>query len=208
MVAFYAVPVLLMVAITYTVNKMGAADTSLTASTVSDSGIAILAQDLRAVDPADLIRQAAREARRRQPSATQSYGFFYHLSHGVLDSTGTTPNILLTFTYRATDPTKPPGQDIQAAGFDVRVHDGKFYVSDTIQSNRPDPVWPEPACSFAGVWRAAVQSGVPENAVVDVYYQEAHSAKHHGQMVWNLSVSGHNEFDRDIDAAACKIADK
>ena len=206
--AFAAVPVLFWAARFYVGNTNVVAGTSSTVTAISDSGIAIKAQNLHAVDPADLIRQAASEARRRQPSATQAYGFFYHLQQGAFDSTGSLANILLTFTYRATDPSKPPGQDVHEAGFDVTVRDGKFYLRDTIKSGRPEPVWPEPLCPFADAWRAAVQSGVPENAVVDVYYRESPSSRHQGQVVWSISVTGHNEWDRYVDMTTCKIVSR
>jgi hypothetical protein len=175
------------------------------AAGAQDPGVPLRVPNLRAVDPVDIIRQARAEACRRQPNCALTYAFIGGVAAGTIDTTGNSANVLLTVAFRATDPTKPPGQDIIDAGFNIRVRSGKLYLDDGAGGSRPNPSWPDPNCTFSNAWRAAVASGVASNAIVDIYYRDGFGKSAERKVVWSVSVNGHPELSRQIDSATCEI---
>ncbi len=169
--------------------------------------IAIQAADLRALDPAELIRQAHSEACRRRPDCALTYSYIGGVRAGLLDTTADSANVLINIAYRATDPTKVPGEDVLDSGFAVRVREGKMYLQDGFPSSRPEPVWPDPQCSFVRAWQSAVRSGTPGNAVADVYYRDGHGPRARSRLVWYIRVQSHLEWSRQVDATTCEVLD-
>jgi hypothetical protein len=164
-------------------------------------GIPIAAGDLRAVDPADLIHQAAAEVRKRDQNCELIYAYIGEVKGGVLDATGHTS--LLQWGCLTVDPTKPPGQDVLDHQWDVRVANGELALSRSNHASRHKPPWVEPGCRFADAWAAALASGLPANATTSVYYRGIEDA-----MVWFISVDGHPELERRIDGNGCTLVRK
>lgn len=65
---------------------------------------------------------------------------------------------------------------------------------------------PPPACSMRQAWRAAVQSGVPANALASFVYEDAEDRPNGG--AWQISVSGRPELERHVLNASCTVARK
>lgn len=179
-------------------GALSPATTAGARSVTGGAGIPIAAGDLRAVDPADLIHQAAAEVRKRDQNCELIYAYIGEVANGVLDATGYTS--LLQWGCRSVDPAKPPGQDVQDHQWDVRVSSGQLVLSQSNHAMRNTPPWVEPGCRFADAWAAALASGLPANAVTSVYYRGVGDA-----MAWFISVDGHPELDRRIDGKTCTL---
>jgi hypothetical protein len=61
------------------------------------------------------------------------------------------------------------------------------------------PVWPAP-CGYDSLWKAALASGVPANAVANIDYSDSSAP------FCVFKVPGHPELDREIGGADCRAA--
>jgi serine/threonine protein kinase len=173
-----------------------------------DEGIAIQATDLQAVDPADLIRQSRLETSRRGAKCGLSHAKFFDLRTGLVDTTGNSARLSIMYECTRADESKPAGEDIVETRYTVSSRQGKLFYRASGGSGK-DVDRPDPRCSLAQAWTAAVASGVPSSAIASADYRESYgfAGKWH-RLVWAINVAGHDEFARQIDAVTCKILQK
>lgn len=126
-----------------------------------------------------------------------------------IDVRGATANgpverVSLKYNFRSADPTRPPGKDVEegflsAYGPSPSCSGSKHCV--VIQrfpyGRSGIPTVSPPACDYDTVWRAALASGVPANAVADIRYDKSSAP------FWSFRVSGHPELDRTIGGTSC-----
>src|SRR5450755_47259 len=151
--------------------------------------VKLVAPNLKAVDPASLIQQAGAAVRRRATNCELKYAWIGALKGGVLDATGSAA--LLYWVCHNVDKTKPPGQDVSDDQWDVRVDRGYLTLAKSGQGTHNHPPWKEPTCPFSEAWAAAVTSGMPADAIVDVYYEQSAFSPPNLLNVWSLRVNGH-----------------
>lgn len=114
------------------------------------------------------------------------------------------------YTLHAIDRSKAPGKDLKSARFAINADARacKHRQSPCLRIMRldapvPDPrPVPLPSCEYSAVWKAAVASGVPTNAVARVLYSRA-VLDERGE--WLLFVDGHDELTRHIDGTTCRV---
>ncbi len=156
--------------------------------------VPITAADLKTLDPASEIQQAAAAVRQRDSQCELTYAYIGMIGGAGLDATGV--NSLMNFSCHAVDKTKPPGQDVSDNEWAVRVFHGYFTLEKSKYGSHNKPPWQEPTCPFSQAWAAAVASGLPSNAVATVYYRETG---------WSLTVDGHPEYERTVSGTTCRV---
>src|SRR5512141_1285765 len=124
----------------------------------------ILAQDPKAVDPTDLLRQAAREVRQRGGNCELTFAYLGEVRAGSLDITRATSHVAWS--------CRTLGRDVLDENWTVRISSGRFVFSRAQGSRRHSPPWTEPTCPFARAWKAAVASGLPADATVRLSYHD------------------------------------
>jgi hypothetical protein len=172
---------------------------------------AIQTSDLEHVDPLELLRQATAIALKLEPKA-QFTGITTSgpLLHGTLDLRGEA-RVLYRYEYSFFDRSKPPGQDKVEGDVWVHASQGRFSGrrldgSATTLKHLPVSAGSPsllPRCPVKKAWAAAIQSGMPDDAVAQLLYEV--SVGHGGAPVWRLRVDGHPELDRDVDSMTCKV---
>jgi hypothetical protein len=118
------------------------------------------------------------------------------LTNGMVDASGIKR---LTFLIKSKVPNAPPGADVKTEEVDVRVKNGQL-TADRSEGNPALTTLDMPTCGSRDAWRSAVQSGVPTNAIVSMWL-----TSHFDKPVWSLSVEGHPEYLREVDARTCRI---
>lgn len=159
----------------------------------------------RMVDGAELIRKAHALAVAETPDPKLSSAVFFNVVGGLVDTTTSNAGSV-DFDYRTTDPNAPPGKDVADVRLLVHVGNGTMTTMKVSWSAANlDRILQVPTCSSQSAWNAAVQSGVPANAVstIHVYYNGAFSPK--SPTVWSIRVDGHDEYRREIDARTCAM---
>jgi hypothetical protein len=159
------------------------------------------------VDLVDPLPEAKRRARELQTGAQLLLINATQLRRGAFDvSQG--GGILYHFEYVGKDATKPPGLDqvkrtimvtFGAGGMSTNVQEGHAFHLDAPNHFFGGPQ-PDPLCSSRAAWRAAVASGVPDDAVARMMLLDESGAH-----VWSIRVDGHDEMRREIDARTCAM---
>ncbi len=163
---------------------------------------------------ASLISQATTEARKVQERAVLTAVVAFKTKDGLADTSGES-YVAMTFEYLYTDPTKPPGADKVSGMISVMARGGAFSVSHS-------PGWPVferdlkpgflrgalevPRCTSDRMWKTAVSSGVPANAIADIHLYNNDTFTPKSPLVWSVRVDGHDELRREIDAHTCALA--
>ncbi len=175
----------------------------------------VVAKDLTKVEPADIIRQAVKQAKKVEPRAKMIRGHFTELSGGLMNLEDESKGFV-TFEYRWSDSSKPAGKDVVEGSFYINSDKGGFRVwahnkNQNAASNWRDaerakayPV-PIPTCTVAQAWAVAVKSGVPANAISTVHWSKVGAFSPDRRMQWSFRVEGHDEYRREIDAKTCKL---
>lgn len=162
------------------------------------AGIPVHAADLSRVDGLELLRQARAAARKIDGQAQLSNLYLPRVVGGAIDvQAGDPAHFTFSFDYR--DERRPPGEDSVRGQIHVSLHRGTFTVVRTPGGGR---TLPEPRCSTAQLWRAAVASDVPDNAVAKAYYLRRGLD---GPTLWRLTVDGHPEHTRELSADSCEL---
>jgi hypothetical protein len=153
----------------------------------STATVDVRAPDLRAVDPTDLVRQAALAVRQRGEDCELTFAYVGEVRAGSLDATRATSH--LSWSCRA-------AQDKADESWTVRFLSGRLVLSKAQGSRRHSPPWTEPICPFTRAWQAAVASGLPFNTTVRLSYRDS---------VWLLFVPEQPEHTRQVDGASCQV---
>lgn len=181
-----------------------AVDTASAATGSADAGLGgletIQAADLKHVDPLDLLAQARRIATNRDPHAVLvEIAARDDVSAGTVDVTGR--GITYEFEWYYFDKSQPPGKDTVDNKLEVFARGGRFSVREqghafTIRDRTPPGQTPR--CSGRNAWKAAVRSGMPENAVASIRYDAV-------RQTWTFHVDGHPELKRVVNDATCTV---
>jgi hypothetical protein len=159
----------------------------------------------RMVDAAELVKKARALALAESPDPVMSSAVFFNVQGGLVDTQGDNAGSI-DFDFQRRDPSAPPGRDVSNARFMVHVAKGNMTAS-RMGWGAPDRdrKLDVPACPSLAAWGAAVQSGVPQNAVatLHLYYNGAFTPK--SPTVWSVRVDGHDEYRREIDARTCQV---
>jgi hypothetical protein len=178
----------------------------------SEDLYAITVPDPHHVDPVDLLSQARRIARAHEAhAALVSIYALEGVTAGTVDITSMNA-VTYDFEWRYGDPSQPPGKDDVQGGLWITAKNGRFDVMDlhhasayaVSKNHRPDP-GPDPRCSARDAWRAAVRSGVPDNAVARMRYEASFPGWAGQPYVWVFRVPAHEELRRDIDGMNCML---
>ncbi|RLB64168.1 MAG: hypothetical protein DRI90_05210 [Deltaproteobacteria bacterium] len=175
----------------------------------------VVAKNLKKVDPADVIRQAVKQAKKVEKQGKMTGGHFTELSGGLMNLKGKSKGFV-TFEYRWSDPSKPAGKDVvegsfyinsDSKGFNVWAHHKNRGTASNLRDPKRAKAYPVPipTCTAAQAWAVAVKSGVPADAVSTVHWGKVHSFKSDQKMQWSFRVEGHDEYRREIDAKDCKL---
>jgi hypothetical protein len=113
------------------------------------------------------------------------------------------------YTLHSIDRSKPPGKDVTTARFAINAEaracsDAKAACLRIARLDVPVPdprPVPLPACGYGAMWKAALASGLPTNAMASVTY--SHSIGEEGGS-WLLRVPGHGDLARSIDGVNCR----
>jgi hypothetical protein len=179
----------------------------------------VAAADPAHVDPADIIRQAVAQATKVDSGAKLISASFTEVRGGTIDLTAkersTTAHV--RFQYRRLDASKPVGQDVVEGSFYIMVHGRGFEtwahrqtpgIATDLRPEAPEsrafPLDP-PACSARRAWRTAVDSGVPDDAVTELYWGKVEPFSPSKRTAWSFRVQGHDEHRREIDATSCAL---
>jgi hypothetical protein len=157
------------------------------------------AADLHKVELTDLIRQAHAVALAFDPHIEQlSRVNAATMKSGLVDTVeGSTD---MAWSYRYKDPTKAPGNGDVVKG-SVRVSVAHGEITATKFASAINVKFAIPKCTSNGAWAAAVKTGVPDNAIADFHLAEPWAF--YPKQRWVISVQGHPEYDREVDAATC-----
>jgi hypothetical protein len=172
---------------------------------------ALEAADAARVDPLSVLAQAKRAAQRLAPGAAlgciSPMGTSAHLDHGLLNLGRGSGGALLTLSFVALpSPSARPGTD-PGSHVEVRIADGMLKATldqGTVGCTGPNGPAPEPICSVAKAWDAAVAAGLPPAAMASVSY--GHTLVGGARSyVWTFRVAGHGDLTREIDARTCRL---
>jgi len=165
----------------------------------------VQAADPRKVDIADVVRQARAVAVAQEPHVDRlSSVVASNVNGGLLDTTQQ-PAASISFSFRYTDPTKPPGQkDVVQGSVAVQVANGGL-VPTRMDAFYREPALGDPKCASRDAWAAAVKSGVPDNAVATFHLYDNTPFSPKSPTVWSIRVEGHDEYRREIDAMSCAV---
>lgn len=163
------------------------------------------APDPRKVDIAEVVRQAHALAVAQEPHVDKlSSVVAFNVTGGMLDTTQQNA-ASIDFSFRYTDPTKPPGQkDVVEGSVSVHVTGGGMNPRTQSAFYR-DKALADPKCSSRDAWATAVKSGVPENAVTTFHLYDNSPFSPKSPTVWSIRVDGHDEYRREIDATNCAL---
>lgn len=165
----------------------------------------VQAPDPRTVDIADVVRQARAVAAAQESHVDRlSSVVASNVAGGALDTTQQNA-ASVSFSFRYTDPTKPPGQkDVVQGSVNVHVANGAMTPSRMDAFYR-EKALAEPKCASRDAWAAAVKSGVPANAVTTFHLYDNTAFSPKSPTVWSIRVDGHDEYRREIDAVTCAV---
>lgn len=175
-------------------------------------GPAVVAEDLTRVDPVEIIAQARKIAASEDENAILVSVYANHgVSAGTVDATGD-DGVTFDFQWSYLDRAKPPGADKVEGGLWISARKGRFQIMRLshatalmLQRERwPDPA-PDPRCSARAAWKAALKSGVPENAVASMRYGAEFPGGPGKPYVWTFRVDGHPELTREIHGVSCQV---
>jgi hypothetical protein len=164
-------------------------------------------------DPVELLPQARRIARSVDPQAALVDVSAQVSGGGAVDvSKEARFRSLWLLSKRGRQ--GPHGQTVTAPCILVVTYEGRlvvwsweswggpprWFIDD---GNLPDPA-PDPRCSGRDAWKAAIQSGVPESADVQLWYTAAYPRGKGRPYVWEVGVNGAPKQRRTIDATTCQ----
>ena len=159
----------------------------------------------RMVDAAELVKKARALALADSSDPILAMAVFFNVQGGLVDTADSNAGSI-HFEYTARDPNAQPGKDVTNGRTLVHVAKGSM-TSMKMSGSAPDRErkLDVPACPSLSAWNAAVQSGVPQNAVatLHLYYNGAFTPK--SPTVWSVRVDGHDEYRREIDARTCQV---
>jgi hypothetical protein len=118
-----------------------------------------------------------------------------------------------TFEYSYFDKSRPAGEDKIEGTITVSGYGSHFRVSTRNHatfSHFPgaNPAGgADPRCTMRQAWQAAVQSGVPGNAVASVSYTRGSPMSMDRPFVWSFRIDGHSELRRSVDGSTCSVVD-
>jgi hypothetical protein len=166
---------------------------------------AIKVADARQADIAEVVRQARAVAIAQEPHVDRlSSVVAFNVTGGVLDTTQQNA-ASVDFSFRYTDPTKPPGQkDVVEGSVSVHVTGGGL-TPRTMNAFYREKALTDPKCPSRDAWAAAVKSGVPANAVATFHLYDNAAFSPASPTVWSIRVEGHDEYRREIDATTCSM---
>lgn len=176
-------------------------------------GEPVRAADPTHVDPVELLDQARKIALRMDENAVLTrISAVKGVTAGTVDVTGDS-GVTYQFEWLYFDKRRAPGDDKVENGLWISARRGRFTVMELRHASslsrskdrRPDPA-PDPRCSARAAWKAAVRSGMPENAVAWLSYAPAFPPRAGQPYVWDFRVEGHDELRRTVDGTTCAIA--
>lgn len=169
------------------------------------SRTSLAAADLHHMDITDVVAQARPVALAIDRHAKLTGVVVRDAVGGLVDATGdNTADV--TYEYRYTDPSKPPGQDVVAGQVILAVYAGEFRTLSSTSSGAFEPTYvDEPKCKSAQAWQTAVKSGVVANARATLHLYDNRAFSPQPPTVWSVRVDGHDEYRREIDAMTCAL---
>jgi hypothetical protein len=180
----------------------GQASSPLAYALPPGAGVALVAEDPARVDFADVIAQAASVALGVEPLATSLVvARATDLRGGLLDATRSSAAFVV-FSYHQQDSARPPGQDIVSGTVTVSVDQQRLTPSRNDHHEQRGLGQARP-CSSQRAFQAAVDGGLPGNAITTMTLIAIAPSDGEPRLEWHLSVEGHNELERRIDALSC-----
>ncbi|MSP25694.1 MAG: hypothetical protein EXR75_11120 [Myxococcales bacterium] len=168
------------------------------------------------VDPVDVIVQAVAQAKQSDPHAKLVGANFNGLTQGALDLTKGAAQAFVRFEYRWLDASQPAGKDVNEGSFyfimspdGVLTEFGRHggMAMELRPGSRDEGAFPlpTPRCTAQQAWKVAVESGVPNDAVATVHFDNTFTANPRKDTEWSFRVEGHDEYRREIDAQSCSL---
>jgi hypothetical protein len=169
----------------------------------------LVAADLHTLDPASVIQQAAAAVKQRGSACELTYASFGVLRGGVIDASANN-SVLLRWTCRRAGQTPAVAEaDVVDDQWNTRLDRGYLTFEREDHGLRNSSPWREPSCPFSRAWAAAVASGVPADALANVFYEEwAFASGKTRPTVWRITVEAHDTYSRDIDCASCEVLER
>lgn len=166
------------------------------------------------VDPGELVAQARTLALRADPHAVLiSINIYPAITGGAVDVRPDSSWGYYSFEYSYFDKSRPVGQDkiegtIAVSGIGRRFRVGKTNIATRSHLPGFDPAGaPDPRCSMRKAWQAAVQSGVPGDAVAFLTYTAGSPRFSGPPFAWSVRIDGHPELRRAVDGSTCAVID-
>ena len=173
------------------------------------------ALDRAHVDPGVLVAQARSLALRSNPRAVLTQiNITPAVTGGVVDVIRSSSSWgYYTFEYSYFDKSRPAGQDkiegtITVSGFGshFRLSTSNYAMYSHFPGANPAG-GADPRCTMRQAWQAAVQSGVPGNAVASVSYMRGSPMSMDLPFVWSFRIDGHSALRRSVDGSTCGVVD-
>src|SRR5262249_19052810 len=111
--------------------------------------------------------------------------------------------VLFDYEYLYVDKSHPPAEDKKEGRLWIKASNKRFTVIQldhavhlgSPEPWRPDP-GPDPKCSARDAWKAAVKSGMAEDAKVLLAYHAERPEGPGKPYLWTFRVEGHPELER------------
>lgn len=158
----------------------------------------------RMVDGAELLQKARVLVASEMPDPKLSSALFFNVVGGMVNTTDSNVGSI-TFESRTVDPNAAAGKDIADMTIVVRVANGTMTSTKMNGLSIGDYPLEVPTCSSQSAWNAAVQSGVPSNAIATMAVESHGAFGTKSPTVWSIRVDGHDEYRREIDARTCAM---
>lgn len=164
------------------------------------------ARSMDAIDVTDLLPQARRMAERLQPGAALVGILAFKTTRGKVDLTGD-DRVVFMFEYAGDDPALPAGKQAVERSVDVQAQRGRLHaerhtgLASLLKDRGPLET---PTCTTTQAWEAATKSGVADDVTAEIRYFDS-TPEPGGPWVWNIEVSGHEDFRRQIDGKTCAL---
>lgn len=173
------------------------------------------APDRAHVDPGVLVAQARSLALRSNPRAVLTQiNITPAVAGGVVDTVHSSSSWgYYTFEYSYFDKSRPVGQDkiegtITVSGFGSHFRVSTLSIATYSHFPGFNPAGgPDPRCTMRQAWQAAVQSGVPGDAVASASYTRGSPMSMDRPFVWSFRIDGHPELRRSVDGSTCGVVD-
>jgi hypothetical protein len=118
-------------------------------------------------------------------------------TRGSVDLTQSGPSITYTYTLPSAADPKNPRAPAALTSYTLQAQQGG---PRPVTSARPEAPVPEPNCIWSAAWRAAVKSGIPQDAAVDGVYEKVGNDPR-----WRITVPGKPEWTREMDGMSCAL---